>query len=30
MYGLMKARIGGCMGWSLYGLVDVWFDECMG
>ena len=30
MYGLMKARIGGCMDWWMYGLVDVWFDECMG
>ena len=26
MYGLMKARIGGCMDWWMYGMVDVWFD----
>ena len=29
MYGLMKARLGGCMDWWMYGLVAVWIDGSM-
>ena len=29
MYGLVDARIDGCMNWWMHGLVDVWIGGCM-
>ena len=28
MYGLVDARIDGCMDWWMYGLMDVWIGGC--
>ena len=29
MYGLMDARIDGCIVWWMSGLMNVWISGCM-